>query len=65
MKLSRFSKIKLIKPGVYAVFNTLLMKVLFLSEEEKNALESLTFSPSEKDTYLEYGIVVEDSSKDE
>lgn len=65
MKLSRFSKIKLIKPGVYAVFNTLLMKVLFLSEEEKNALESLTFSPSEKDTYLEYGIVVEDSSKDD
>lgn len=65
MKLSRFSKIKMIKPDVYAVFNTLLMKVLFISEKEKNALLNLNLSSEELDTYLEYGIVVKDSSKDE
>lgn len=65
MKLSRFSKIKLVKPDVYAVFNTLMMKVLFLSEEEKTALENLDFSPDDKKTYLECGIIVDDDQKDD
>lgn len=55
----------MVKPDVYAVFNTLLMKVLFISEDEKNALESMNLSPSDTETYIEYGIVVDDSSKDE
>lgn len=64
MKLSRFAKIKMVKDDVYAVYNTLLMKVLFINEEEKKALLNLTVSDSARQTYLEYGILVENEKKD-
>lgn len=65
MKFSRFAKIKMVKPNVYAVFNTLLMDVLFIDEEEKNALETMSFNETYLETYVKSGIIVEDEKKDE
>lgn len=65
MKLSKYARIKEIKEGVYAVFNTLLMEVLYISSEEKEKLLRFDFTEEEKEIYVTNGIVIKDDEKDE
>lgn len=64
MKLSKYAKIKKVKEDVYAVFNTLLMEVFYISEKEKEELLSFDFDDETKQTYLQSGIIVCDENKD-
>ena len=62
MKLSDFFKYQEIDTDVYAVFNTLLMKVLYVNREELDDIISLKYS--DVNLLKECGIYVDNSSKD-
>lgn len=65
MQLSNFMKVKMIKEGVYVVFNTLLMEVIYISKYELERLMKLDLTAEEVTAYKKAGILVESSSKDE
>ncbi len=64
MQLSSFVKIKEVRKGIYAVYNTLLMEVLYITEPELEDLKNFTFDYDTKNEYLKYGIIVESEKKD-
>lgn len=64
MQLSSFVKIKEVRKGIYAVYNTLLMEVLYITELELEDLKNFTFDYDTKNEYLKYGIIVESEKKD-
>ena len=66
MEISRYYKKALLKSGEYAIYNTLLMKMLFVNENELVQIEEMTLK--DHDTIMQLlhiGIYVTDSSVDD
>lgn len=62
MELSKFFKSIQIEDDVYAVFNTLMMKILYVNKSELENIINLNYSNFK--IMKEYGIYVDDSSQD-
>lgn len=65
MKLSRFCKVVNLDENLNAVFNSLIMDVFYLSDNEVENLLKLNISPSDLKEYKESGIVTSDEEQDE
>lgn len=64
MQLSSFAKVQEVRKGIYAVYNTLLMEILYITESELEDLTNFTFDDDTKKEYIENGIIVESEEKD-
>ena len=62
MQLSRFFKFMEIEKNIYAVFNILLMNVLFVNKEELDSIINLQYKPT--DLLKEYGIYIDNDTYD-
>ncbi len=60
MMLSRFAHFIEIEDNVYALYNSLFMKILFVDSVEKEKIEKLNVTTKEKDILLENGIYIKD-----
>lgn len=65
MILSKFAHFIEIQNNVYALYNSLFMKMLFVDEDEKEKIEKFNVTSKEKDVLLENGIYVKDKKNDD
>ena len=56
MKLSKFCKVIKVEENVYAVFNTLFMKIIFVDKDYKDKIENYEISKSDSDLLVRNGI---------
>lgn len=65
MILSKFAHFIEIQNNVYALYNSLFMKILFVDGHEKEKIEKFNVTLKEKDVLLENGIYVKDEKNDD
>ncbi|MFR3576879.1 MAG: radical SAM protein [Mediterraneibacter gnavus] len=65
MKLSKYKKVSKISDDIYAVYNTLLMDVLFVEKKELELIEKFKAGNNLLPTLLKSGIYVENETVDE
>lgn len=65
MKLSRFTKFIKIDKDIYAVFNSLFMKILFVDKDKKNQIQEMSTNDKETQILFDNGIYINEEGNDE
>ncbi len=65
MKLSKFTKLIKIDKDIYAVFNSLFMKILFVDKDKKNQIQEMSTNDKETQILFDNGIYINEEGNDE
>lgn len=65
IKLSKFFQEQKVEEDVYAIFNSLIMDVIFLNKNELQNVKNLSFTEDVKQKLLTRGIIIDNESDDD